>query len=99
MSHHLTFNRDDMIRALALGTKLVKRKNTIPILSNVLVSGSRDAVHLSTTNLDKQVDTDCPGDVVEPFALTIPAHALHDFVARTPEDKDIKATIGDDKTH
>lgn len=43
---------DPMIAALTLATKIVSRRNTIPILSNVLISASSERVTISATDMD-----------------------------------------------
>ena len=51
----LTIERAALLKALGHVQNVVERRNTIPILSNVLLSASRDAVSFSATDLDMEI--------------------------------------------
>src|SRR3954447_23741573 len=77
----------ELSRALALAQGVVQRKNTMPILSHVLLdAGARDGgrLTLSATDLDVGVRTERACEVTAPGAVTIPARALADMVRELP---------------
>ena len=78
----------ELSRALSLMQGIVQRKNTMPILANVLLEveagddGGR--LLLSATDLDVGMKTERPCEVVEAGSVTIPARALADMVRVLP---------------
>lgn len=76
-------------RALSMMQGIVQRKNTMPILANVLleVSAAKDGtgrLTLSATDLDVAMRTERPCDALEPGSVTVPARALSDMVRVLP---------------
>jgi len=65
--------------------RVVERRNTIPILSNVLVRAEGEGLRLKATDLDIEVTETIPADVSRPGATTMPAHVLYDVVRKLPE--------------
>jgi DNA polymerase-3 subunit beta len=77
--------KDELSRELALVQGIVERKNTIPILANVLIEASGTTVTLSATDLDVGLRCQLPADVNEPGALTLSAKKLHEIVRSVSE--------------
>ncbi len=63
----------------------MERRNTIPVLSNVLIRAEPSAMGLRATDLDIEVTESIPADVSEQGATTVPAHMLHDIVRKLPD--------------
>jgi DNA polymerase-3 subunit beta len=87
----------ELSRALSMMQGIVQRKNTMPILSNVLVEAEAGdesgRVTLSATDLDVGMRTERPCEVIEAGAVTIPARALADMVRVLPgPDVSLKTT-------
>ncbi len=78
----ITVQRDTLAPALAALSRVVERRNTIPILSNILLSASGDKLTLRATDLDIQAETSLPCEVAEAGATTLPAHTLTDIVRK-----------------
>lgn len=79
----------ELSRALSMMQGIVQRKNTMPILSNILVEAERDAdgngrLILSATDLDVGMRTVRTCDVEEAGTVTVPARALADMVRVLP---------------
>ncbi len=77
----------ELSRALALAQGVVQRKNTMPILSHVLLDASAregGRLTLAATDLDVGVRTERACEVIAPGAVTIPARALADMVRELP---------------
>jgi DNA polymerase III subunit beta len=77
---------------------VVERRNTIPILSNVLIEAGEDgSIRLMATDLDLQVDESVPANVAQPGATTVAAHTLFDIVRKLPEGSQVELTAAEGK--
>ena len=85
----LTIERAALLKALGHVQSVVERRNTIPILSNVLISAGRGQVAFSATDLDMEITDAAPAQVEEPGQVTAPAHTLHEIVRKLPEGADV----------
>jgi DNA polymerase-3 subunit beta len=78
----------ELSRAVSLAQGVVQKKNTMPILSHVLLDAQtgKDSgkLTLSATDLDVGVRTERACEVTTPGALTIPARSLADVVRELP---------------
>ncbi|WP_018699353.1 DNA polymerase III subunit beta [Amorphus coralli] len=80
-----TLERAHLLKSLTHVHRVVERRNTIPILSNVLIRSDGSALNLKATDLDIEVTEQVPAMVEQGGATTIPAHMLHDIVRKLPE--------------
>ena len=85
----LVVRKNDLLKELSLLQGIVERKNTIPILANVLIEASKDGVSLLATDLDVGLRSRCEGTVSKPGTLTLPAKKLFEIVGALP-DTDIR---------
>ncbi|MBX7248483.1 MAG: DNA polymerase III subunit beta [Caulobacteraceae bacterium] len=94
---HLTIERSALLKALGHVQSVVERRNTIPILSNVLLSADRDGVSFSATDLDMEIVDEAEAVVNQPGQITAPAHTLYEIVRKLPEGADVELKYsGDD---
>ena len=85
----LTIERTALLKALGHVQSVVERRNTIPILSNVLLTAGRDTLSFSATDLDMEI-TDSTNALVDvPGQITAPAHTLYEIVRKLPEGADV----------
>src|SRR5207248_5331687 len=73
---------------------IVERKNTIPILANVLMDASGEEVRFLATDLEVGLRSKCAATITKPGSLTLPAKKLYEIVKALP-DTDIR--IAQDK--
>ena len=85
----LSIDKLSLSRALAHVASVVERRNTIPILSNVLLSIGNNELTLTATDLDMDIVETVPATAKGEGATTVPAHMLHDIVRKLPEGSDI----------
>src|SRR3981189_487660 len=90
----LVVRKNDLLRELQLFQGIVERKNTIPILANVLMEARGEVVSFLATDLEVGLRSKCPATVTKPGALTLPAKKLYEIVKSLPET-DIR--IAEDK--
>jgi DNA polymerase III subunit beta len=81
----LVVRKNDLLKELSLLQGIVERKNTIPILANVLLDASGDGVSLLATDLDVGLRSRCDATVGKPGILTLPAKKLFEIVGALPE--------------
>ena len=85
----LTIERAALLRALGHVQSAVERRNTIPILSNVLLSAERGGVSFSATDLDMEIVDFADAQVDTPGQITAPAHTLYEIVRKLPEGSEV----------
>jgi DNA polymerase-3 subunit beta len=81
----LVVRKNDLLRELQLFQGIVERKNTIPILANVLVDAKGDEVRLLATDLEVALRSRCAASVAKAGSLTLPAKKLYEIVRALPE--------------
>ena len=81
----LVVRKTDLLRELQLFQGIVERKNTIPILANVLIEASGDEVKLLATDLEVGLRSRCTASVGKSGSLTLPAKKLYEIVKALPE--------------
>ena len=90
----LVVRKNDLLRELQLFQGIVERKNTIPILANVLMEAKGDEVRFLATDLEVGLRSRCAATVSKPGTITLPAKKFYEIVKSLPET-DIR--IADDK--
>jgi DNA polymerase III subunit beta len=85
----LVVRKNELLRELQLFQGIVERKNTIPILANVLLDAGEDEVRLLATDLEVALRSRCPATVTKAGALTLPAKKLFEIVRALP-DTDVR---------
>ena len=92
----LTIDRAALLKTLAHVQSVVERRNTIPILSNVLIEVGEDKLSLTATDMDLTIVDAVPAEVAEPGATTAPAHTFYDIVRKLPEGAEVEiSSTGD----
>src|SRR5687767_5186605 len=86
----LSIDKPSLSRALAHVASVVERRNTIPILSNVLLSIRSNELTLTATDLDMEIVETVPATAKGEGKTTVPAHMLHDIVRKLPVGSDIE---------
>jgi DNA polymerase-3 subunit beta len=93
----LTIERAALLKTLGHVQSVVERRNTIPILSNVLLSAGQGRVTFCATDLDMEITDSAPAQVESPGQITAPAHTLYEIVRKLPDGADVSLSYtGDD---
>src|SRR5262249_22838587 len=90
----LVVRKNDLLRELQLFQGIVERKNTIPILADVLMEAKGDEVRFLATDLEVGLRSKCAASVAKGGSLTLPAKKFYEIVKSLPET-DIR--IAEDK--
>lgn len=91
----VTVERAALLRSLGHVHRVVERRNTIPILSNVLLR-AQEGLRLKATDLDIEVTETIPADVAEGGSTTVPAHVIYDIVRKLPEGAQVSLEASGD---
>lgn len=89
----LTIERAALLRSLAHVQSVVERRNTIPILSNVLLEASEEGLGLTATDMDLAIHEKTHAQVQEGGATTVPAHTFYDIVRKLPDGSEIELAL------
>ncbi len=85
----LTIERAALLKSLSHVQSIVERRNTIPILANVLLDAGNGTLGLTATDLDMEVVETVKAEIERDGATTAPAHTLHDIVRKLPDGAQI----------
>jgi len=92
----MSIEKAKLLKALGHVQNVVERRNTIPILSNVLMSAQGSALTLVATDLDIEISEDTDAQVDAPGEITAPAHTLYDIARKLPDGALVSLKIGAD---
>ncbi|WP_174293311.1 DNA polymerase III subunit beta [Sphingomonas bacterium] len=91
-----TIERATLLKGLSHVQSVVERRNTIPILSNVLIEASSDgAIKLMATDLDLQINESIAAAVDQAGATTVSAHTLFDIARKLPEGAQVQLSAAE----
>ena len=91
-----TIERATLLKSLSHVQSVVERRNTIPILSNVLMEARDDgSLRVMATDLDLQVDESVAANVTQAGATTVSAHTLFDIIRKLPEGSQVELSAAD----
>lgn len=90
---HLKMDRENLLKAVGRTLGVVDRRGPMVILSHFLLEAKDDRVAVSATDLEVSFKGFFPAEVLEPGALTLPAHYLHNLIKELPgESLDLTST-------
>jgi len=92
----VTIERSALLKALGHIHRIVERRNTIPILSNVLIDARDGKLELKATDLDLEATETAPADVATAGSTTVSAHLFHDIVRKLAEGAQVSLEIAPD---
>ena len=81
----ISIERGTLLKAVAQAQSVVERRNTIPILANVLIEAEGDQVQFRATDLDVEVVDKATAQVERAGATTVAATTLHEIVRKLPD--------------
>ncbi len=93
----VTVERAELLRSLSHVHRVVERRNTIPILANVLVRAEPAKLAFKATDLDLEVIETIPADVDQGGVTTVPAHMFYEIVRKLPEGAQIALEASGDR--
>ncbi|MCX7313306.1 MAG: DNA polymerase III subunit beta [Alphaproteobacteria bacterium] len=93
----VTIERAELLKSLSHVHRVVERRNTIPILANVLVRAEKSALSLKATDLDLEVIESIAAEVAPAGSTTVPAHMFYEIVRKLPEGSQVVLESSSDR--
>ncbi len=88
-----TIDRSNLLRSLGHVQSVVEKRNTIPILSNVMLKAEKGALSLAATDMDLEINESVSASVGANGATTVPVHTFHDIVRKLPDGSQIEVEL------
>jgi DNA polymerase-3 subunit beta len=95
----LNTQREMFLKPLQQVAGVVERRQTLPILGNVLINASKKGVKLTATDLEVELQTQANVNVMEGGDSTLPARKLFDICRALPEGAEIDISVSGDRAH
>src|ERR1700719_3146790 len=93
----VTVERAALLKSLGHVHRVVERRNTIPILANVLIKAEKSKLTFKATDLDVEVTESIPAEVGPTGSTTVPAHMFYEIVRKLPEGAQIVVEASGDR--
>ena len=91
MKIHTT--KDSFLRGIQVVQNAVSSKNTLPILSHILIEAKKDEIRLTATDLEIGISVLVEGEVIEEGSFTVPAKKISEIIKELPSDKSIHISL------
>ena len=88
----VSIERSALLKAMSQAQSVVERRNTIPILANVLIEAEGGEISFRATDLDIEIVYKVVGMVERAGATTVGAHTLHEIVRKLPDGAMVELT-------
>lgn len=85
--------RDNLLKPLQQVSGVVERRQTLPILANVLINAGSGKINITATDLEVEMKTTTRVDCDSDLDFTLPARKLLDICKALPEEADIQLTV------
>src|SRR6476646_4908050 len=93
----VTVERAALLKSLGHVHRVVERRNTIPILANVLIKAEKSKLTFKATDLDVEVTESIPAEVGPTGSTTVPAHMFYEIVRQLTEGAQIVVEASGDR--
>src|SRR5882762_731826 len=93
----VTVERAELLKSLSHVHRVVERRNTIPILANVLIKADKGKLSLKATDLDLEMTDSIAAEVAPGGATTVPAHMFYEIVRKLPDGAQIVLEASGDR--
>src|SRR6266568_1081187 len=89
-------DKETFVKALQKVQGIVEKRNTMPILSNVLIEAQDNTLLVTATDLEVGMKSSYPAEVVTDGKITIAAKKLYEIIRELPDERINFATKGND---
>ncbi len=89
--------KPNIFRTLSHLQSIVSKKNTLPILSNILIEAENNTLTLSSTDMDISIKETISCDVIDKGSTTLNAQIMFDIIKKLPDNSEIEFISNDGK--
>lgn len=82
---NFTIEKEVFLRGLGRTQGIVEKRNTIPVLANVLLEGIDGELHVTATDLEVGMRSSYPANIIKPGKITVSAKKLYEIIKELPE--------------
>ena len=94
---HFQIKRDKLLKSLNIAHNIIERKNTLPILSNVLIEAKNNKLNIVATDLDIVYQDEITDiKISKDGSTTTSATVLHDLLRKLPSDLEVVFVLQDE---
>ncbi len=90
-------NREDLLKPLTMVGGVVEKRQTLPILANILINAEKDRLKITATDLEVELKTQAKVSAGDEVDFTLPARKLIDICRALPENSKISIEINGEK--
>jgi DNA polymerase-3 subunit beta len=94
-----TIERSQLLKSLGHVQSVVEKRNTIPVLSNVLLEADNGQLTLKATDMDLEITETLEAEIGEAGITTAPAHMLYDIARKLPDGAQVDLVYPDENGH
>ena len=92
-----TIPKEALLGELQLLQGIVEKRNTMPILANILMNVTKDEVEMTGTDLEVGLKTHVAADIAKPGAFTVNGKKVFEIVKSLPEGESVVFEMKDDQ--
>jgi DNA polymerase-3 subunit beta len=92
-----TIDRESLLKPLQQVIGVVERRQTLPVLGNLLVVADSNGIEITATDLEVEIQSRTNVEVEDSGDITLPARKLVDICKALPENAKIQVSIADQK--
>lgn len=85
-----TLERNSLLNLIGHAQGIVEKRNTIPVLANVLIRAEGDTISMTATDMEIEMNETISATVAQPGAVTAPAHTLYEIARKLPEGAQVE---------
>ena len=93
----ISVEKNNIFKSLSHVQNIVEKKNTIPVLSNILIEAKKNTLVLSATDMDISITETLNCNVIEEGSITVSAHTLYDIIRKLPDGNEIEFIANEGK--
>ena len=86
----INVEKNIIFKSLSHVQSIVEKKNTLPILSNILIEAKNNKLVLSATDMDLSITDKIECTVIDEGSTTVSAHTFYDIIRKLPDSSEVE---------
>jgi len=92
-----TIQRENLLRPLQFVIGVVEKRQTLPVLSNILVEAKNSTLSITATDLEVEIVASTTLDISETGSITLPARKFVDICRALPDEAQLEVAFDAEK--